>query len=814
LFFLFIPLKPSSQPSKYNIPTQRLLLQLGSGYLNVARQNQIDIDSGLALACNRTHLNRMIVISSQYEDLIRDPLNKWIVNEDIQSAKKLASASTGPKYIILLNQIGSFYAFQPSSRKNDFDSAMLYLAKAKLEAEANGNIKSLSQSLIYMGKCYLESGDITLASASFTKAINYAAKSGDQELEAMAWYFWGTYSPFQPNTIVERIDQIRKANLLFKKLGDTKNLIISFTNIGYLSFAAGKIDESMQSFLQAYAIEKSIGFPFTHYTADLIAVVASVKGDHETQLKYSMEAATTVEATKDSIALAYLYANRAHADMGYSPNTVEGLELGLKSLAEFKRLGGDPAMYMLTFNITDYLVKTGKSKEAIELLQDLINNYPPVSPIDRQEAYLSLAFAYEKNNPINAEKFYMAAEYLQKETIPIRGNLGAFHLYFNIGVFYCDERRYEKSREYLNKALMFGNDNEDGFALATVQRCLATIDSASGHFEDAYNHARKYNLLSDSIRTMSSNKQVNELRVRYETGKKVASINLLNQQTALQSAQISHDKLTKNVMIAGVGILILFVGLFYNRYRLKQRSNKQLESQQKEIAQKNTSLQELVEQKEWLLKEVHHRVKNNLQIIISLLNTQSNYLENEAAIKAIRESQERMNAISLIHQKLYKSDDSAFINTKEYVLELIENIGYGFSGTLGIVFDLNITNSQLDVAQAVPLGLILNEAISNIYKYAFPGKLAGTVNISINHLKDEREFLLIIRDNGIGLPIHYDITKKSSFGIRLMQGLSKQMGGSFKIENDNGVKITVEFSESKLTKLIRNKTTPFTKQYV
>ena len=96
----------------------------------------------------------------------------------------------------------------------------------------------------------------------------------------------------------------------------------------------------------------------------------------------------TAEATKDSIALAYLYANRAHADLGYTPNTGEGLELGLKSLAEFKRLGGDPAMYTLAFNITDYLVGTGKSKEAIQLLQDLIKKYPPVSPIDRQEAYI------------------------------------------------------------------------------------------------------------------------------------------------------------------------------------------------------------------------------------------------------------------------------------------------------------------------------------------------------------------------------------------------------------------------------------------
>ena len=260
-------------------------------------------------------------------------------------------------------------------------------------------------------------------------------------------------------------------------------------------------------------------------------------------------------------------------------------------------------------------------------------------------------------------------------------------------------------------------------------------------------------------------------------------------------------------MVGGSVMLLTFLGLLYNRFRLKQRTNKQLEYQQNEIAKKNASLQELVEQKEWLLKEVHHRVKNNLQIIISLLNTQSNYLESDAAIKAIRESQERMNAISLIHQKLYKAEDTAFINIKEYVHELVEHIRNGFSGLSGIVFDLNISNSQMDVAQAVPLGLILNEAISNAFKYAFPGGSSGLVSISIIDSSTDKNYLVTISDNGVGLSPDYDLSKKSSFGIRLMQGLSKQLGGSFKIESDIGVKINVAFAGSRVIRLFEKKKT-------
>ena len=139
-------------------------------------------------------------------------------------------------------------------------------------------------------------------------------------------------------------------------------------------------------------------------------------------------------------------------------------------------------------------------------------------------------------------------------------------------------------------------------------------------------------------------------------------------------------------------------------------------------------------EKEWLLKEIHHRVKNNLQIVISLLNTQSAYVDNEDALLAIQNSQHRMHAMSLIHQKLYQSDNLANIDMSWYIYELISYMRECFDTDNKINFVLDTEKVYLDVAQAVPLGLIINEAISNAIKYAFPADRKGAVKIVLKNI--------------------------------------------------------------------------------
>lgn len=185
-----------------------------------------------------------------------------------------------------------------------------------------------------------------------------------------------------------------------------------------------------------------------------------------------------------------------------------------------------------------------------------------------------------------------------------------------------------------------------------------------------------------------------------------------------------------------------------------------------------------------------------MQIVMSLLNTQSVYLENDA-LTAIKDSQHRMQAMSLIHQKLYQSENVAYINMPAYIHELTDYLSDSYDTGHAIHFDLDVQQIELDVAQAVPAGLILNEAITNAIKYAFPGETKGTISIIMQSIPGNG-LLLDISDNGIGLPPGFDSAKNNSFGMSLMRGLVKQLEGGIQIQPGKGLRIRIEFPHNKI----------------
>jgi two-component sensor histidine kinase len=285
-----------------------------------------------------------------------------------------------------------------------------------------------------------------------------------------------------------------------------------------------------------------------------------------------------------------------------------------------------------------------------------------------------------------------------------------------------------------------------------------------------------------------------------------AELQKVGLQRHIQDAELDRVNLQRNITFGGVAMLIIISGFAYNGYRNKQRSNLKLQDQQKEINEQNIILQHLLNdkdmllsdkdtlltEKDWLLKEVHHRVKNNLQIVMSLLSSQSAYLENSAALEAIRESQNRVQVISLIHQKLYSGNNVAQINMPAYVADLIIFLADCLdTRNRNIKIEQLIENFNLDLAQAVPLGLILNEAITNAIKYAFD-EHGGKIFVALQKFENDG-LMLCISDNGKGLPQDFDLKKASSLGMEMMKALSKQLGGEFKVRNNSGLHISIEF---------------------
>jgi two-component sensor histidine kinase len=265
----------------------------------------------------------------------------------------------------------------------------------------------------------------------------------------------------------------------------------------------------------------------------------------------------------------------------------------------------------------------------------------------------------------------------------------------------------------------------------------------------------------------------------------------MQQQALLQQSSVRQNRTARDLVIAGSVILLLFLILLYSRYRIKQRANTMLEARQKEINEKNISLQHIVEEKEWLLKEVHHRVKNNLHTVICLLESQAEYLESDA-LKALEVVQQRIFAMSLIHQKLYQSEEIKAIDMSAYVPEFIQYLqdSLGVNGRL--TFKLDISPLKLGLSQAIPVALIINEAVTNAVKHAFPGNRRGEVLIFMHWNSDLIE--LVIADDGIGIDPAAMNNSSGTLGLKLIKGLSEDINATVHVTAQQGTRIAVLFS--------------------
>jgi PAS domain S-box-containing protein len=215
----------------------------------------------------------------------------------------------------------------------------------------------------------------------------------------------------------------------------------------------------------------------------------------------------------------------------------------------------------------------------------------------------------------------------------------------------------------------------------------------------------------------------------------------------------------------------------------------------RDITEKKLSeekLRQSLKEKEVLLKEVHHRVKNNLQVISSILNLQSSYVKDKKTLEILRESQNRIKSMSFIHESLYQTKDFSNINFTEYVTNLSNNLVHSYqSFEEQVNLDLKIQDVFLNLDLAIPCGLIINEILSNALKYAFPKNNKGKINIRLTHRK--QVITLVIQDNGVGLPAHIDYNNTESLGLQLVVTLVDQLGGTIKLDRTIGTKFTIVF---------------------
>lgn len=766
-------------PSKDKDSWQRLNLLLSSSFIFVAKEGQIDRDTCLYMAGRSLGLSLYPVLAEGIDAAGLSTQSAWINRQEPGTGIRSLSKATGRKHLQLLILLGAYYVFQPGAYLRYKDSAAYFLNRAMQESKSLKEEKLGRIALCLLGKIYVQVND-PKGDSIYNLLIDQCRKAGDKETEARAFAYRGLYTAPTYITLATKAADLQKAATMYHSQGNTEAEINMLTGLGYMLVVTGQLPTAREVLLKALALEEAIHYPYTHYNTDALATTTMFQGKFGEPLRYAFQTIRVAERCLDSIGWGHFYSrlSQLYEDEG---RIEESLKMAQKGINRFI-INHDPAVYNVLTGIIYYMYRQGRPREGLDLLLEVYKKVgAPTSIADQTFYYDALASAYLYLDNLDlAETYLERTDSLETIAESIRGPLRRTHINDQFGIIFFKRKQYKRSRELFEQHFvppLLGDRGVSGDLSA--YQWLISIDSALNDHASAVSHYKKYVALLDSSFRATKVRQAEELQVIYETQEKESRISLLNKQA-------SQATLVKNLTLAGIGAVIIIAILLYRQNRLKQQNNELITS-------KNDQLRHLLTDREWLLKEIHHRVKNNLQIVISLLNSQSVYINNDAALTAIQDSKRRVYAMSLIHQKLYQSENIAAIAMPEYINELINHVQDSLGTRNKVVFEQDVEPAELDVSQAIPLGLIINEAAVNAIKYAFPGEQKGVVRISLLQ-NGTGHLLLNISDNGVGLPVDFDVMEHNSLGLELVRGLAKQLKGRFNMVNNNGLHITIRFA--------------------
>jgi two-component sensor histidine kinase len=345
------------------------------------------------------------------------------------------------------------------------------------------------------------------------------------------------------------------------------------------------------------------------------------------------------------------------------------------------------------------------------------------------------------------------------------------------------------SKKYLDSAFLRLSNIEDYNAKLNILKQYAAYYEQTGAYKLSIDYYNRYIKYKDSVDLTENLKELISTQVANQVEEKETLIRESQKNIKEKNAEVSKQKTIKNALLF-CGVVLITVIVFVSVQLKKTKAQKLLlEIKNKRIATRNEIINQSLSEKDLLIKEVHHRVKNNLQIISSLLKLQSGKSNNEEIKNSLGEAQDRINSMALLHQLLYRNNQMSSLMFNEYLSNLITQISGSFNKNIRI--DYNLIELELDLDTAIPLGLITNELVSNAFKHAFNGK-EGVITIELSKLF-KNTYQLRIADNGQGLPANFDLHSVDSLGLDIVCILSEQINAELKIYNADGAKFDIVF---------------------
>ncbi|HLN95390.1 MAG TPA: tetratricopeptide repeat protein [Flavobacterium sp.] len=538
----------------------------------------------------------------------------------------------------------------------------------------------------------------------------------------------------------------------YKRNGDKEGTITILMNLGSLSaLQRSKYDEGLRYTQQGIRLAKSV--------RDTLGLLGGYN---------NMGAILQAMGNQDE-ALVYF---RKSLEIQRRNSKYGTICITLQNIGELYAQTNQPQTAMLYFNEAMEKARASANKESmantlngISKILEALEKYDEAMEKQRQ----SLALRLEIDDRYGIANSYLAMGQILYAQHKNREAMG------------LAEKGYGIAREAgLNDLVLVGSG------------LLSDLYRESGDYRRAYDYHVVFKATNDSIFGAEKDKKVTEMQLRYEF-REQQETERLQQQKKDAEAELKAKKQRYTLYFIILALLLSVAFALWVWANLKKsRKQKRLIEEQKEL------IQESLAEKETLLREIHHRVKNNLQIISSLLNIQSTSIDDQNVLSSIQEGQSRVQAMSLIHQNLYQSERVNNVRIDNYLQELLQYLSNMFQiEGRTITTEIAAEGIEFDIDTAIPLGLIVNELVSNAYKYAFTGRDQGRIQVLIQHTSDHG-YLLTVANDGETLPDGFELKNHSSLGLKLVSILSRQLRGSFSADTPDGrTRFLVVFRDTK-----------------
>ncbi len=571
-------------------------------------------------------------------------------------------------------------------------------------------------------------------------------------------YAWASMRTLRESDTGKTFTYARKALTLSMQSEDYVHRANAYFALSYAHFVFDANDSAKyyaHKVIESYDHDGKKGVYYT-YALNTISGYYLNRGEAKEALEYGLKQLEAATELKDTLSISNSYTMLC-AIYEMQDNLPEAIKYAKQALLLNEQTNNAINRTVVLANLGSLLLKAEEPEKALPYCRQAIYYSEDAFKSVREAAtaFMLLGECHTQLKNFDSAKYYLkkADQYIDNISTP-QSKTKLWMLYANALQATGDNKGALK---YLDKAISMSKEHELIKLQTKSVKTRAELSAITGNYKDAYLYLRKYNTLDDSLTNADVQGAIADIREKYESDKK--------------DQRIVQQKRDNKYLTIGIAIACVLAALILMQYLKQRKANKTIQQQSDKLT--------------FLMKELHHRVKNNLQIISSLLSLQSFKIKDSAASKAVREGQQRIEAMSLIHQRLYTRDNITEINIREFINDLVDSLqsAYGF-GPDDITTTMNIDDELMNVDQAIPLSLIINELVTNAFKYAYEDNNNPELNITLKRKDSNLE--LVVADNGKGVNLAEWKDKQGSFGKELIQTFVKQLNGYLSLVVDKG----------------------------